>query len=408
MPVTVSYPGVYVEEIPSGVRTITGVATSVTAFIGRARRGPTDRAVEINSFGDFERIFGGLSLDSPMSYAVRDFYLNGGSDAVIVRLFHSLARDAADATAKAGGVAGDAAAVVTAIEQEAAKYTTEPAKSAADKVAKDAKTAGQGGDADAVRAAAEDAAKDTPTERARLTVGGLKLAASSEGLWGSNLRATVDKHNISDDVAAALGVAKADLFNLTVRDAGPGGATEKFLNLTAGESARRVDRVLANESQLVRWDGPYPDAPPNVSADSDPVTDAEADLAAKKKVVEGEWIPLEDGIEVYFGPTAGGAGGVAPATYRAGDYWLIPARVATRGIEWPQKKTTAADGPVESEPRALPPRGIVYHFAPIAVVALRATGVDIRGDCRCEFDAVNDCGAYAYGCGDLGIGFENL
>lgn len=42
MPVTLSYPGVYIEEVPSGVRTITGVATSITAFIGRALRGPVD------------------------------------------------------------------------------------------------------------------------------------------------------------------------------------------------------------------------------------------------------------------------------------------------------------------------------------------------------------------------------
>ena len=40
MPVTLTYPGVYIEEVPSGVRTITGVATSITAFIGRALRGP--------------------------------------------------------------------------------------------------------------------------------------------------------------------------------------------------------------------------------------------------------------------------------------------------------------------------------------------------------------------------------
>ena len=42
MPITPTYPGVYIEEIPSGVRTITGVATSITAFVGRALRGPTD------------------------------------------------------------------------------------------------------------------------------------------------------------------------------------------------------------------------------------------------------------------------------------------------------------------------------------------------------------------------------
>ena len=42
MPTTPTYPGVYIEEIPSGVRTIMGVATSITAFIGRALRGPVD------------------------------------------------------------------------------------------------------------------------------------------------------------------------------------------------------------------------------------------------------------------------------------------------------------------------------------------------------------------------------
>ena len=88
MPATHSYPGVYIEEIPSGVRTITGVATSITAFIGRARRGPVNKATTINSFGDFERIFGGLWADSALGYAVRDFYLNGGSQAIIVRLYH--------------------------------------------------------------------------------------------------------------------------------------------------------------------------------------------------------------------------------------------------------------------------------------------------------------------------------
>ncbi len=86
MPITPTYPGVYIEEIPSGVRTITGVATSITAFIGRAWRGPVNEPITINSYGDYERIFGGLWVESSMSYAVRDFYLNGGSQAIIVRL----------------------------------------------------------------------------------------------------------------------------------------------------------------------------------------------------------------------------------------------------------------------------------------------------------------------------------
>jgi phage tail sheath protein FI len=93
MPAALTYPGVYIEEIPSGVRTITGVATSITAFIGRARRGPAEEPTVINNFGDYERLFGGLWSESTMSYAVRDFYQNGGSQAIIVRL-HSGATQA--------------------------------------------------------------------------------------------------------------------------------------------------------------------------------------------------------------------------------------------------------------------------------------------------------------------------
>jgi phage tail sheath protein FI len=87
MPAALTYPGVYVEEIPSGVRTITGVATSITAFIGRASRGPVHEATTINSYGDFETQFGGLWEKSSLGFAVRDFFLNGGSQAIIVRLF---------------------------------------------------------------------------------------------------------------------------------------------------------------------------------------------------------------------------------------------------------------------------------------------------------------------------------
>lgn len=86
MPVTPTYPGVYIEEIPSGVRTITGVATSITAFIGRAKRGPVNEPITIYNFGEYERIFGGLWLESSMSYAVFDYYQNFGKEAIIVRL----------------------------------------------------------------------------------------------------------------------------------------------------------------------------------------------------------------------------------------------------------------------------------------------------------------------------------
>ena len=86
MPVTPTYPGVYVEEIPSGVRSIAGVATSVAAFIGYFSRGPVDTAVRVLSFGDFEREFGGLNRHSEASYAVQQFFRNGGGEAWIVRV----------------------------------------------------------------------------------------------------------------------------------------------------------------------------------------------------------------------------------------------------------------------------------------------------------------------------------
>ena len=81
-----SYPGVYVEELPSSVRSIIGVGTSITAFVGRAIKGPTNEAVLIHSFADYTRIFGGLWNKSNMSYAVYQYFQNGGIDAVIVRV----------------------------------------------------------------------------------------------------------------------------------------------------------------------------------------------------------------------------------------------------------------------------------------------------------------------------------
>jgi phage tail sheath protein FI len=81
-----TYPGVYILELPSGVRTITGVSTSITAFIGRALKGPINDPVIISSFAAYEQIFGGLWRESNMSYAVYQYFQNGGRDAVILRV----------------------------------------------------------------------------------------------------------------------------------------------------------------------------------------------------------------------------------------------------------------------------------------------------------------------------------
>src|SRR6185437_15885313 len=86
MPVTPTYPGVYIEELPSGVHTITGVATSIAAFIGWAPKGPTTRAQLVLSWADFTNQFGGLDSRSLLGYAVNQFFANGGTQAYIVRL----------------------------------------------------------------------------------------------------------------------------------------------------------------------------------------------------------------------------------------------------------------------------------------------------------------------------------
>jgi phage tail sheath protein FI len=85
MPIAPTYPGVYIEEVPSGVRTITGVATSITAFVGFAVRGTLNEPKLVQSFAEYERTFGGLSALSTMSYAVFQYFQNGGRDALVVR-----------------------------------------------------------------------------------------------------------------------------------------------------------------------------------------------------------------------------------------------------------------------------------------------------------------------------------
>jgi phage tail sheath protein FI len=101
MPTALLHPGVYIEEVSSGVRTITGVATSIALFIGWAPRGPIDKATRLTGFPDYERAYGGLDSRSLLGYAVRHFYDNGGADAYIIRL---AAADAKTANCNIGDI----------------------------------------------------------------------------------------------------------------------------------------------------------------------------------------------------------------------------------------------------------------------------------------------------------------
>ncbi len=98
---TFTYPGVYIQELSSGVHTITGVATSIAAFVGWAPQGPTTQAVLVESWSEYETLFGGLDARSFLGYAVNQFFANGGDQAYIVRLVWDGSLTAAPGTAPA-------------------------------------------------------------------------------------------------------------------------------------------------------------------------------------------------------------------------------------------------------------------------------------------------------------------
>ncbi|HLJ36827.1 MAG TPA: hypothetical protein VKT54_00300 [Steroidobacteraceae bacterium] len=65
---------------------IEGVATGVTAFVGRTLKGPVAQPLTVRSFSEFQHHFGGLWQPAPLSYAVEQFFENGGREARIVRV----------------------------------------------------------------------------------------------------------------------------------------------------------------------------------------------------------------------------------------------------------------------------------------------------------------------------------
>lgn len=176
MPISPSHPGIFPEELSLDGHAIGAVPTSITAFVGRAARGPIDEPVALSDFADFARIFGELANGDSLGQAVKAFYDNGGAQAIAVR------------------------------------------------IARNAKAA-------------------------KLERGALKLAASSEGSWGNQLRIRI---------RAGLD----GMFHLQVRD-GVTGRVETHPGLTFQDSPRRIDRVVNGCSQLVRWtaDAPNPRTP---------------------------------------------------------------------------------------------------------------------------------------------------
>ena len=131
MPVQVSYPGVYIQEEPSGVRTITGVSTSVALFVGMTGRGPMDSAVSLLSFAEYERTYGADTVVSETTDQVRQFFLNGGRQAYVIRIAAGAVAAAADLRNEAGVAvlhveAAEAGAIGDSIRIEVNYNTSQP------------------------------------------------------------------------------------------------------------------------------------------------------------------------------------------------------------------------------------------------------------------------------------------
>jgi phage tail sheath protein FI/uncharacterized protein YjdB len=124
-----TYPGVYIEELSSGLHTITGVATSIAAFIGWASQGPVTEATLVQSWSDYQTLFGGLDARSKLGYAVNQFFANGGQQCYIVRLVWdgsltpSAGSPAPCSTALATGIGSAAAQIVATVGSISASGT---------------------------------------------------------------------------------------------------------------------------------------------------------------------------------------------------------------------------------------------------------------------------------------------
>lgn len=103
--VQVSYPGVYIQEIPSGVTTITGVPTSIAVFIGMAKSGPVNTPTQVLGFLDYTRTFSSDTSLGEMTDQVQQYFQNGGQQAFVVRIADGTSQ-AAIGLSRAQGVIG--------------------------------------------------------------------------------------------------------------------------------------------------------------------------------------------------------------------------------------------------------------------------------------------------------------
>lgn len=196
---TLTYPGVYIEELPSAVHTITGVATSIAAFVGWAPMGSVTEATLVQSWADFQSQFGGLNPQSKLGYAVNQFFGNGGQQAYIVRLAWNTSFTAASGTPTAAATANASA------------------------------------------------------------IGGVfTLHASSPGQWANGNATNPPSWVIGLNVTVTISTSDSTRFSLTIQDL-HGNTLESFANLSTDPhdaQGRYVVTVIDNDSQYVTFIDP--------------------------------------------------------------------------------------------------------------------------------------------------------
>lgn len=157
-----------------------------------------------------------------------------------------------------------------------------------------------------------------------------------------------DYVEIADDASASR-----------VADEAPTGPARALFQVTAIDALNYVVTLDRDPSGVIGIIGDNPDLHPLLRR---------WDGAGAADLTEGEWLDLEDGVQVFF-PGSGNA--KLPSGYRTGDYWLVPARTVLGDVIWPKD---------DSGPLAVPPAGIAYYYAPLAFVPADRTAavVDLR------------------------------
>jgi hypothetical protein len=192
------------------------------------------------------------------------------------------------------------------------------------------------------------------------TEGNDLLVASARGFSaGAWVELSDDALDLRGEAGVLVKVVAVDGNRLSVA---PGGAAIAWTAALRNPKVRRWDQTENDDITLT--DGAIP------------IVEADAG--------DAHWIDLEDGVRVQFAASSD-----VPVQYHSGDYWLIPARVATGDIEWPRTNSGASDGASTAD--FLPPRGIEHHYAPLGWLMPNSDGnlsVDL---CLCTLQPLSPC-----------------